>query len=103
MSAWDCHLVKSSPRYEKWREILGTDEVPIISPLPVMALLGDEQVEVHQLDLPRLDAAQRSRLIDFIVERFGEKRDVVEAELDATGFPIRARDVIVSIPLRFFT
>ena len=35
MSAWTCHLLRSSPRYENWRKILQSDEAPIISPNPI--------------------------------------------------------------------
>lgn len=105
MSAWDCHLLTSSPRYEKWREILGSDEAPIKSPALRMADFGDEEkdVEVYELELSKLSADQRSRLIDFIVERFGEKRETVERELDSVGFPIRSADVVVAFDHRFFT
>lgn len=101
MSGWTGHLRPSSPRYDKWREILGTDEVPIVNPIPVMAILGIEETEVYHLDLARLNSDQNSRLIDFVVERFGAQRDRVLAELLAVGFPIRAADVTVAIDLRF--
>lgn len=103
MAAWDCHLMKSSPRYEKWRNILGSDEVPIVAPVPVTALLGAETTVVYQLDLAKLSSDQRARLIDFIVESFKENRERVEAELDSTGFPIRQVDVVVAFDHRFFT
>jgi len=108
MAAWDCHLMKSSPRYEEWRAILGTDEVPIISPTPASAILGTEMAEVYKLDIAKLALDQKSLLIDFCIRRFGsnvtaDQRAEIERELNEVGFPIRAEDVTVAFDHRFFT
>jgi hypothetical protein len=103
MSAWTCHLMKSSPRYEKWREILQSDEAPIISPTPVKALLGAEMADVYRLSVAKLSFDQRSRLIDFIVEKFNVARATAQSEIEVNGFPIRAEDVVVAFDHRFFT
>ena len=103
MSAWTCHLMKSSPRYEKWREILGSDEAPIISPTPIKTLLGVEMADVFRLNIAKLTADQRSRLIDFIVQKFNVAEATARAEIEMSGFPIRAADVVVAFDHRFFT
>lgn len=103
MSAWKCHLMQSSPRYEKWREILQSDEAPIISPTPTQAILGVEIAPVYRLNIAKLTADQRERLTLFIMERFGAPRAIAEAELETSGFPIRAEDVCVAFDHRFFT
>jgi hypothetical protein len=104
MSAWTCHLMKSSPRYENWRKILESDEAPIISPTPIMTLLGAEMADVFRLNIAKLTADQRERLIDFIVEKFGVARATAQSEIETGGFPIRAADVVSALslaPLRF--
>jgi len=96
VKAWTCYLMQSSPRYQAWRAILGTDEVPIINPIPFAATLGDEEgIEVHKLDIDKLNLAQQSLLIDFCLRKFGsnitgDQRAQVERELNEVGFPIRA-------------
>lgn len=103
VKAWTCYLMKASPRYEAWRAILGSDEVPIKNPIEQEAQLGDsERALVHPIDIKALSADQRDRLIDFIIEKFGA--DVVEINhrLDTEGFPIRAEDVSVAFDARYF-
>ena len=103
MSAWTCHLMRSSPRYEKWREILQSDEAPIISPTPIKALLGAEMVDVFRLNIAKLTAEQKARLIVFIVNKFGVMYSTAQAEIETNGFPIRAADVVVAFDHRFFS
>src|SRR5262245_41409864 len=102
MGAWKCHLMKSSPRYEKWREILQSDEAPIISPTPVKTILGPEMADVFRLNIAKLTADQRERLIDFIAEKFNVARATAQVEIETSGFPIRAADVVVAFDQRFF-
>lgn len=99
---WWARLRSSSPRYGVWRDILGTDEVPVKSPQIVRAELGKQPDDVYELDLAQLNAEQRRRLVDFIVRKFGESRAEVERELDFTGFPIREADVSVAFDMRAF-
>src|SRR5262245_40841039 len=103
MSAWTCHLMKSSPRYENWRKILESDEAPIISPTPIKTLLGAEMADVFRLNIAKLSADQRARLIDFIVQKFNVARATAQSEIETAGFPIRAADVCVAFDHRFFT
>lgn len=103
MSVLNCHLIKSSPRYEKWREILGSDEPPITNPMPFKTRLGAEITWVYALDVAKLTSDQRAKLVEFIVQTFGVTAAKAEEELSTTGFPIRAEDVIVACDHRFFT
>ena len=84
MAAWKCHLLQSSERYENWRKILGSDEAPIISPNPIKGIFGAEVVDIFRLNIAKLSADQRERLIDFIVEKFGAPRATAQAELETT-------------------
>jgi hypothetical protein len=100
---WSATLCSSSPRYQDWKRILGSDEAPIINPKPFATNLGPEMlVEVYSLDVARLSFDQHARLVDFIVERFGVKGREVVRGLESDGFPIRAADVSVSYDLRAF-
>lgn len=103
MSAWKCHLLQSSPRYENWRKILGSDEAPIRNPVPIKAIFGAEITEIFRLDIAKLTADQRSRLVAFIVEKFNVAEATAQAEIETSGFPIRAADVCVAFDHRYFT
>src|SRR5262245_12766395 len=102
MSAWTCHLMQSSPRYEKWREILGSDVAPILSPTPVKAIFGAELVPIYRLNIAKLNADQKDKLIAFIMEKFKATRAEAVAEIETTGFPIRIEDVSVCFDMRYF-
>lgn len=97
MSVLNCHLIKSSPRYEKWREILGSDEPPITNPTPFKTKLGTEITWVYELDVAKLTTDQRAKLVEFIVETFGVTSAQAEAALSTVGFPIRVVDVLVAV------
>ena len=51
---WWARLASDSPRYQEWREILGSDDVPLISPASGQAQLGEETDEIHLLDVKQL-------------------------------------------------
>ncbi len=85
---WTATLVPSSPRYQDWHKILGSDDVPIQSPKPFPTKLGDEETQAYSLALDRLTRDQHARLVDFLVDRFGMKgREAVQV-LESDGFPI---------------
>src|SRR5262245_56936110 len=108
VKAWTCYLMQSTPRYQAWRAILGTDEVPIINPIPIAATLGDEEgIEVHKLDIDKLNLAQQSLLIDFCLRKFGsnitgDQRAQVERELNEVGVPISPEEMAVVFDSRHF-
>jgi hypothetical protein len=98
---WSAILNPAGPNYQTWREVLGSEKVPLKSSAPVTAELGTEpNVEVYLLDIAALTLPQRARLLGFIAQKFGMPVFEVEATIAKTGFPIRAADVIVSIGLR---
>jgi hypothetical protein len=100
---WSATLRPSSPRYEQWRKILGSSEVPILNPKPFATQLGPEGLqEVYSLDLHRFNRAQVQRLIDVMVDMFGMKPHEANRVLLTDGFPIRAVDVLVSYYVRAF-
>lgn len=103
MQDWTCYLIKSSTRYDKWRRILQSDEIPIKSPKADLANFGGEEtnVRVYELDIERLSEGQRMRLIEFIMERFRESKLTVVTELEYRGFPVRAEDVVIAFDRRF--
>jgi hypothetical protein len=100
---WSAALRPSSPRYEQWHKILGSNDVPITNPNPFATQLGPEGLqEVHTLDIDRFDRAQMQRLIDLMVDHFSLKPHEARRILETDGFPIRAADVLVSYELRAF-
>jgi len=100
---WSATLRPSSPRYEQWRKILGSIEVPITNPKPFATQLGPEGLqEVFSLDLSRFDRVQVQRLLDVMVDLFGLRPNEAKRILETDGFPIRSADVLVSYDVRAF-
>lgn len=99
---WSATLDPNSPRYHHWKEILGSEKVPITSPRAFKTKLGDEEDEVYSLNLRALTPEAFDRLVAFVRENFRAKEDEVRHELLTNGFPIRDADVIVAFSLRAF-
>jgi hypothetical protein len=99
---WTATLVPSSPRYQDWRGILGSDEVPLLNGKPFSTQLGDDTETVYKLDLERFTREQAERLAAWIVEHFGCTLRTARGELASRGFPIREADVSVSFSMRAF-
>lgn len=96
-------LRPGGPNYASWREILGTEKVPLKSAAPVKAELGPERnIEVYLLDLAALTLPQRAALLARLAKKFDAPIYEIEKEIEAKGFPIRAADVIVSFSTRAF-
>jgi hypothetical protein len=96
-------LNPAGPNYGEWREILGTEKVPLKSAASVNAELGPERnVEVYFLNLPALTLPQRAALLARLAKKFNAPIYEVEKEIDSKGFPIRAADLIVSFSTRAF-
>jgi hypothetical protein len=100
---WWATLNPRSLHYREWREILGGDEVPLRSPVPITAELADEKdVRVYVLDIAALSPEQKERLTRAAMRRFDHDRAEVEAQLASIGFPIREEDCSVAFDLRAF-
>jgi hypothetical protein len=101
--AWNAILNPSGPNYVTWREILGSEQVPLTSSKAVKANLGQEKnVEAYLVDLSALTLPQRARLLAMVARKFSTPIYEVESEITKAGFPIRSADVIVSFDVRAF-
>lgn len=105
MSRITATIRDSSPRAALWRQVFGTETLPIVSPVPKKAEGPDGSAEFYQLDVAQLDTEQRSRLVSHLCERFKMTHQEVCHLIDDPnhGVPILAEDVIVPLDLRFFT
>jgi hypothetical protein len=103
MSLYHVILNSSSPRFDAWQKIFDGEEIPLQSCWSGPTDLGPEKgVRVYVLDIPRLTAGQRDRLVQWTAEKFGVAPVLIEEQLDSIGFPIRECDVIVAFSLRAF-
>lgn len=100
---WSATLNPQGPNYEQLKQLFPENRVPLQSAGSIKANLGGEKdVEVYMLDLKALPLNQRSRLLGMVAKKFGVPVYEVEKELNRSGFPIRAADVIVSFSTRAF-
>jgi hypothetical protein len=88
----------SGERAEIFREIFGTDEVAIESPIPILANLpGVGERLCYMLDMNEITAEQRLKLIVFLAQRFGADGEVIDRDLDTKGMPIVAEFCFVTV------
>lgn len=97
-------LLKSSPRYRDWIEVLGTDKVLVESPIPHAGLfpkLGERQC--YEVSVKKLSTMQLDNLVAHIAKRFEiPEPEVLSELLGEHGLPILAEDVSVPIPISAF-
>lgn len=97
-------LREDSERAAEWREVFGSLEVSLRSPLPVVGSApGIAVAQFYEIDLPSLTDAQRSRLIAHIARKFRIDEQEVSATLDEVGCPILSEDVTITVfnPLKW--
>ena len=100
---WWARLSSTSPRYAAWKSILGTDDVPLVSPgSGDTELIGEGRAEVYLLDLSQLSAEQMERLVDAVSREFSADKSLVREGILREGFPVRAADVYVAFSPRAF-
>lgn len=87
-----------SDRVQTWREVFGTNSVPITSPVPHQAHApGVTAGWFYMIDLRCVMSEQRRRMVRYIAQKFAVPEAEVDATLDEVGCPILADDVTVTI------
>ena len=88
--------VHNPDRQAEWLAVLGTDEIPIISPIPLLADLPDQPNSlVYEMDIDALNSDQLMALIRHLAEKFRLEMDYTRAYVINNGVPILANDVTV--------
>jgi hypothetical protein len=92
-----CKVTVFGERAEEFEDVFGTATVPVLGPLPELALVNgfEEPQPVYLLDLKALSHDQRDRLVAHIARKFGADEGAVADQLTALGLPILAADTIV--------
>lgn len=96
-------ISRTSPIYEDWLYVLGSDRVPVESSVakPATAMSQHGVALFYRLDITRLTLAQRARLVDRIAEKWEIELDQIErAFLSPYGIPILADDVTIVVDER---
>lgn len=101
-------ISQTSPRYEDWLYVLGSDRAPVMSNIPVVGKVpglsrwyGIRNASFYRLDLDRLTLGQCERLVDRIAEKWELELDQVEKNfLSPYGLPILADDVVIVLDER---
>ena len=85
-------------RAEDMRAAIGTDHVPVLSPVPQHVWIHGRGVELaYLLALRELTSEQRLGLIRHIARKFGLPENHVAAGLDRDGVPILAEGCSVTV------
>lgn len=93
--------VHDPERRSAWVDILGTDEIPVLSPIPFIANLPDkENALCYEVNIKALNSDQLTRLILHLADKFDLDTEDVRRSIANEGVPILANDVTVmgSIP-----
>lgn len=94
------HLNESSPRASAWRDVFGGLEIPLESPLMRKVELPIGVREVYMLDVKKLTADVRKKLVGYLAKRFQIPAGEVDRDLESNGVPILIEDVSVSFDPR---
>lgn len=97
-------ISKSSPRYNEWLEVFGTDRIPLVSPIPYTGSApGISKAQFYKLDTAALTEDQRIRFVAHISKKFQMSEDLVWGEITSDNpIPILADDVTVALNLNLF-
>ncbi len=81
-----------------WLETLGTDTVPVVSIVPIMASTpkNREGHSCYLLDIQKLTDEQQNALLDALAKKFDLPADIAKKEFYENGVPIPAEDVMVA-------
>ena len=78
-------------RASHWQRILGTHELPVVSPVPEKMLIkGAVDVPAYQLDLNRVSPAAQRRIAAWLSVTTSQPIEDVEHEMKYSGVPIYA-------------
>jgi len=81
-----------------WKDVLGTNELPIVSPVPQYAMLPElGVVEVYHVDLGALSDEIRGKMIRHIATRFGFEVAAVADVIDCHGVPLPVAGLTVYV------
>lgn len=84
-------------RRAEWIDILGTDTVPVVSPIPHRASApGRPDSLFYRLDLTRVTPDQRARLVKHLAAKFGLLESAVERDMGDYQVPILADHTVLT-------
>lgn len=99
------HINPDSERATWWREVYGSLDVPLISPVPELGRFpdddGNEAVkQFYKVDLDKLTDEQIQHTAEIASKKFDIPVDEILNDIRTTGIPILADDVSVSFDAR---
>jgi hypothetical protein len=101
---WRATLDKTSPRYQAWLKLLGTNDVPLVSCMEHNGRFpGYGTVACYAIDVGKLTNEQIERYVAHFAARFNVAHEEVRREiLGEHGIPIWTEDVSIAISRRAF-
>lgn len=97
MKDFTATIVKGSPRYQEWLDVLGTSEAILKHPIPQVGNFPNGEHLFYEMDPKELTGEQRARLVQHLSKKFNVPVSEVESRLDNEGCPILSDDVIVTV------
>lgn len=89
--------IRGWARRREWMKVLGTETVPILSPVPQRADLPNyPNYLVYMVDVAALSTEQRERLVTFLAKKFGVPEAELQRDIETRGVPILAEECTIT-------
>jgi hypothetical protein len=88
---------EKSTRYQEWLAIMGTNEIPLLTPIPQMVALPSGVAPCLWIDIAALTYEQKERMVKHLATKFSIPEQEVAHDLDGVGCPILDEEVTVVI------
>lgn len=92
-------------RGEEWKQVIGTDTVPVVSPIPIRANLpGLGEQSAFLLAIDQLEPETFQAIVRHLSMKFGIALREIETTIRAEGIPILDHDctLVVLNPQKWF-
>jgi len=101
---WHATLDRSSPRFENWKQCLGTDDVPLVSCMEHNGTFpGYGSKACYRIDVSQLTVEQIERFVAHFAAKFKLAPEEVRRDITGEhGIPIWAEDVAIAFSSRAF-
>lgn len=90
-------IINDKARAEKFKKIMGTNEIPILSPIPFWSKTPVGKMRFFKMDISILTNKQKKKFIKILAKKFSLPRMQVDRDFEKFGIPILDDNVTIII------
>lgn len=96
--------VMDEERAAEFKAMFGKDEVCVMSPVPTLMKVGDEEKMAYLLDIEQLSGEQMDTMVAHIARKFNLSQTFVMTNIAQAGVPVLADMTLVTVlnPMKWF-